>query len=180
MKNLLFLVSFSLCLSAIAFGQPRPADKTANPNVKAAPPTFAAKYEGGLFGFHEKIEGTLKFDDDNNRLVFLGKDKKEMFSIPFESLLVIYPNSKSVTSTTGSVISHIPLPGAGLASLMREKRRYLVVQFDDPDADVKGAVNFKLDNKQLLESVIQTLGTKAKLTQRGDAFYRPRTMKTEI
>ena len=180
MKQLFFAIFFALSLSAIVFGQPRPADKTANPNVKAAPPTFAAKYEGGLFGFHDKVDGTLKFDDDNNRLVFLGKDKKEMFSIPFESLLVIYPNSSSVTSTTGSVISHIPLPGAGLAGLVKEKRRYLVVQFDDPDAEIRGAVNFKLDNKELLESVIQTLGTKAKLTQRGDAFYRPRTTKTDI
>ena len=67
-----------------------------------------------------------------------------------------------------------------LTGVMKEKRRYLVVQFDDPDADIKGAVNFKLDNKELLESVIQTLGTKAKLTQRGDAFYRPRTTKTDI
>ncbi len=76
------------------------------------------------------------------------------------------------------MISHIPLPGAGLAGLMKEKKRYLVVQFNDEDADVKGVVNFKLDDKALLESVIQTLGTKAKLTQRGDAFYRPRTPRT--
>jgi len=180
MKKLLFIVCVALAASTFALAQPRPADKTANPNVKAAPETFAAKYEGGLFGFGDKIDGSLKFDDANNRLVFLGKEKREMFSIPFESLLVIYPNSTSVTSTTGSVISHIPLPGAGLASLMKDKKRYLVVQFDDPDADVKGAVNFKLGNKELLESVIQTLGTKAKLTPRGDSFYRPRTPKSVI
>ncbi len=99
MKNLLFAALLAICLSAIAFGQPRPVEKTANPNVKAAPPTFEAKYEGGLFGFTEKIEGTLKIDDANNRLVFLSKERKEMFSFPFESLLVISPNSNSVTST---------------------------------------------------------------------------------
>ena len=180
MKKFLFTVFFVLSLSAIGFAQPRPIEKSSNPNTKPAPSSFAAKYEGGLFGFTEKTEGTLKFDDANNRLVFYGKTQKEMFSIPFESLLVIYPNSDSVTSTTGNVVSHIPLPGAGLASLIKEKRRYLVLQFDDPDVDVKGLVNFKLDNKELLDSVIQTLGTKAKLTQRGDAYYRPRTPKSSI
>ena len=180
MKKLFFAVILALCASALAFAQPRPTYKTANPNVRQAPETFAAKYEGGLFGFGEKIAGSLKFDDANKRLVFLGKNQREMFSIPFDSLLVIYPNSNSVTSTTGSVISHIPLPGAGLAGLIKEKKRYLVVQFDDPDADVKGAVNFKLDDKELLESVIQTLGTKAELTPRGDSFYRPRTPKAVI
>jgi len=35
-------------------------------------------------------------------------------------------------------------------------------------------VNFKVDNKELLDSVIQTLGQKAQMQQRGDAYYRPR------
>lgn len=180
MKKLFFLALLVFSLSMIVSAQPRPIEKSANPNTKPAPSSFAAKYEGGLFGFNDKTEGTLKFDDENNRLVFYGKTQKEMFSIPFESLLVVYPNSDSVTSTTGNVVSHIPLPGAGLASLIKEKRRYLVLQFDDPDADVKGMVNFKLENKELLDSVIQSLGTKAKLTPRGDSYYRPRPPKTAI
>ena len=122
----------------------------------------------------------LKLDDENQRLVFFGKDKKESFAIPYKSLLVISPSSKSVTSTTGQVVRNIPLPGAALGGLIREKRRYLVVQFDDPDVDAKGVINFKLENKALLESVIQTLGQKAKLTQRGDAYYRPRVPRSDI
>jgi len=180
MKKILFAAMFVLSVSLFAFAQPRPIEKSANPNTKPAPASFSAKYEGGLFGFTEKAEGTLKFDDENARLVFLGKTQKEMFSIPFESLLVIYPTSESVTSTTGNVVKNIPLPGAGLAGLIKEKRRYLVLQFDDPDADVKGMVNFKIENKELLDSVIQSLGTKAKMTQRGDAYYRPRTPKSSI
>lgn len=180
MKKILFAAILAFSVSAIAFGQPRPIEKSANPNTKPAPSSFAAKYEGGLFGFNEKTEGTLKFDDDNGRLVFFGKTQKEMFSIPFESLIVIYPTSESVTSTTGNVVRNIPLPGAGLAGLLKEKRRYLVLQFDDPDADVKGLVNFKIEDKELLDSVIQTLGSKAKMTQRGDAYYRPRAPKTAI
>ncbi len=180
MKQLLFAVYSLLLLASVIVAQPRPIEKSSNPNTKPAPAAFEAKYEGGLFGFTEKAEGTLKFDDENGRLAFYGKTKKEMFSIPFESLIVIYPTSESVTSTTGNVVKNIPLPGAGLAGLIKEKRRYLVLQFDDPDADVKGMVNFKIENKELLDSVIQTLGVKANMTQRGDAFYRPRTTKSLI
>jgi hypothetical protein len=90
-------------------------------------------------------------------------------------MLMVYPQSKSVRSTTSTVVSHIPLPGAGLAGLIRSKKSYLVVQFNDPELDVRGIVNFKLENKDLLERVVSTLGEKAKLTQRGGAFYRVKT-----
>jgi hypothetical protein len=182
MKKLGLISLIILSLSFIAFAQPRPVEKASAPSASAkpAPASFTAKYEGGLFGFTEKETGILKFDDENQRIVFFGKDQKERFGIPYTSLLVVSPESNSVTSTTGNVVSHIPLPGAGLASLIKEKRRYLVLQFNDPDADARGLVNFKVENKELLDSVIRTLGEKAKLTQRGDAYYRPRTVKTEI
>jgi hypothetical protein len=186
MKKVLFLLAFGLFAGSSAVSaQPRPIEKkqdtqTASSRVATAPSSFSAKYEGGLYGFSEKRKGTLKFDDINERLVFFGEDNKEKFAIPYKAMLVVSPQSRSVRSTTGTVISAIPLPGAGLAGLMRAKRRYLMVNFDDPDVDVKGLVNFKLDNKELLESVIQTLGEKAKLKQRGDSYYRPRDPKTEI
>lgn len=182
MKRLGLISFIVLALSAIAFAQPRQADKVSTPTaaIKAAPASFTAKYEGGLFGFTDKEVGTLKFDDDNQRIVFLGKDQRERFGIPYTSVLVVSPQSNSVTSNTGNVVRHIPLPGAGLAGLIKKKRRYMVLQFNDPDADARGIINFKIENKELLESVIQTLGGKAKLTQRGDAYYRPRIIKTEI
>ena len=173
MKNLFFAAIFVIGLSFVAFSQPRPAD-TGPGTAKPAPEIFDAKYEGGLFGYNKKISGSLKFDDANSRLIFRGKDQKEVFGIPYDALLVVYPNTKSVTSTTGNVISHVPLPGAGLAGLMKSKQRYLVVQFRDPDADVSGTVSFKVENKDLVESAVQTLGEKAKLTKRGDSYYRPR------
>ena len=78
---------------------------------------------------------------------------------------------------TGGVL----IVGAGLAGLLREKRRYLIMHFDDPDVEAaKGVLSFKLDNKELLDSVVQTLGQKAKLTQRGDAYYRPKVVKSVI
>ncbi len=183
MKNLTIILTVVICSAVVAPGQPRPVDKPAQPaasKAAPAPESFTAKYEGGLFGYNEKQEGRLKFDDANERLVFFGKDQKELFSIPYHSLLVIYPQSRSVTSNTGNVVRHIPLPGAVLGGLIREKRRYLILHFDDPDVDAKGVVSFKLSNKELLDSVIQALGEKAKLTQRGDAYYRKRAPKSEI
>ncbi|NOT47320.1 MAG: hypothetical protein HOP17_06170 [Acidobacteria bacterium] len=183
MKKLVFIAASLFLLTFTGFAQPRPVDKGAAPVVRAqpAPTTFEAKYEGGLFGFTQKEEGTLKFDDENQRIVFLGKDKKERFGIPYKSLSVVSPQSRSVTSNTGNVVGAIPLPGAGiLGGFIKEKRRYMLVQFSDPDAEVRGTTSFKVENKELLDSVIQTLGEKAQLKQRGDAYYRPRPKTTEI
>ena len=187
MKNLLILLGIGLFAGAPASisAQPRPTDKnqptktaqTQTARVASAPASFAAKYEGGMFGYNKKEEGTFKFDDTNERIAFYGKDGKEKFAIPYASMLVVSAQSRSVRSGAGTAISVIPLPGAGLAGLIREKRRYLAINFDDPDVDAKGVVNFKVGNKELLASVIQTLGEKAKLLQRGDAYVRPKTVK---
>ena len=177
--GLISLVVFSL--SVIVMAQPRPAEKAQLPAVmKTEASVFPVKYQGGLFGFHEKESGTLKLDDINERVIFLGKDQKEKFGIPFKALLIVYPNSSVSTATTGKVMSSIPLPGAGLFGLMKEKKLFLVMQFNDPDVDVKGIVNFKVENKQLLQTIIQTIGVKANLTQRGDTVYRPKSPKIEI
>ncbi|HXG83915.1 MAG TPA: hypothetical protein VNI84_07800 [Pyrinomonadaceae bacterium] len=179
-KTSLYICAAFFAFSVTAYAQPRPVDRNPAPAVVAAPApaSFAAKYEGGLFGFSEKQSGTLRFDDENERLVFFGKDGKEKFSIAYKAMLVVSPQSRSVRSTTGTVVSAIPLPGAGLAGLIRSKRRYMLVNFSDSDADVRGLANFKLDNKEILASVLQTLGQKAKLTRRGDAYYRPRGAAT--
>lgn len=176
MKKVLFFLALSLfiCASFVS-AQPRPVDKTTTQSVpvKPAPPSFAAKYEGGMFGFSKKEVGTLKFDDGNARLIFFGKDQKEMFSIPYKAMLVIFPQSQSVQSTTGKVVSVIPYAGL-LGGFIKEKRRYLIINFDDPDVEAKGLVNFKLDDKDLLDSVLVALSNKAELKPRGDAYYRPK------
>jgi len=183
MKRIYFLIVALLLCAGAVFAQPRPVEVSAKPTAAAAsnpaPASFEAKYEGGMFGYAEKEVGMLKFDDENQRLVFFGKDQKEKFHIPYKSVLVIYPQSKSVTSTAGQVVQNIPLPGSMLGGFMKEKRRYLVLHFNDPDVEAaRGLVNFKLDNKELLDSVIQGLAGKANLTQRGEAYYRAK--KTEI
>ena len=176
MKKVVLLLSAILLFPAAAFAQVRAGglNRRRIKPKRPAPESFAAKYEGGLFGYNDKQVGTLKFDDDNDRLVFFGTNQKEKFSMPYGSMLIIYPQSQSVTSTTGNVVKWLPLPGAALGGLIKEKRRYLVVHFDDPDVEAKGVVNFKLDTKELLDSVVDALAEKAKIIQRGDAFYRRR------
>jgi hypothetical protein len=178
MKKISMFLFVSLFVFALgAFAQPRVAEKpTAGdpdaPKPAPAPASFEAKYEGGVFGYSKKEEGTLKFDDLNERLVFFGKDNKEKLSIPYKAMLVIAPQSQSVQSTTGKVVSVVPYAGL-LGGFIKEKRRYLVINYDDPDVAIKGLVNFKVDTRELLDSVIYSLGEKAKMKQRGDAFYRP-------
>ncbi len=181
MKKLVFFLSLAFCASALnAFAQPRPVEKSAPPPaaVKPAPASFAAKYEGGMFGFNKKEEGTLKFDDDNERFVFFAEDGKERFSIPYKSMLIIFPQSRSVQSTAGRVVSVVPYAGL-LGGFIKEKRRYLIINFDDPDVDAKGMVNFRLDDRELLDSVLAALAAKADLKQRGEAFFRPKAIKIE-
>jgi hypothetical protein len=173
-KTLLFLVA-ACAFAFSANAQPRPMEvkpETKPTPVKPAPESFATKYEGGVFGYSKKEDGTLKFDDINERLVFYGADQKEKFALPYRTLLIIYPQSKSVQTTAGKVIS---VAGGGpLGGFIKEKRRYLIVHFDDPDVDARGVVNFRIEDQALLDSVVATLANKAELKARGDAYYRPK------
>ncbi|MFN2501188.1 MAG: hypothetical protein ABR530_04175 [Pyrinomonadaceae bacterium] len=171
MKGL--LIAFAVfCSLTVVNAQPRPVEKGNDPNVPI-PSSFEAKYEGGIFGATGREKGTLKFDDTNERVIFFRKsDQREMFAIPYSALIVIYPDSKVSTSQTGNVVSRLPLPGAGLAGLLSTRAQYLIINFDDADIEVKGTANFKFDDKKMLLTFINALGTKAKMKQRGDAYYR--------
>ncbi len=173
MKRGLFIVLALLILQTALAAQPKPIEKEA-PAPASLPPAFEARYEGGIFGSAGKETGLLKFDDANLRVVFYKKSGTEMFGIPYESLIVVYPDSKEGISRTGNVASRLPVPGAGLFGLMTKKTKYLILNFNDPDIDAAGTANFKFDDKENLLLFINALGNKAKMTQRGDAFYRPK------
>ncbi len=174
MKNLLFATIALFCFAAIMNAQPRPVDKGPVQSTKPLPDSFKARYDSGIFGSTGKQKGYFKFDDGNEHVVFYREDGREMFSVPFSSINMIYPDVKEHTSQTGNVISRLPLPGAGLAGLKSTESKYLVINFDDPDVDAKGTANFKFNDKELLLTFIDALGTRAKLKQRGQAYYRPR------
>ena len=183
-KKLILLALALFALASATFAQVRPVEKSTpmpTTTTKTAPSTVTAKYEGGMFGYSRKEEGNLKFDDAGERLVFFGKDAKEKFAIPYESIVVIYPSERKVQSGTGRAIGAVPIIGAGIGgSLLKKKKHYLIIQFDDQDVNAQGAANFLLDTGELLDSVVQTIGQKAELTRRGDAYYRPRQMPKPV
>ena len=43
------------------------------------------------------------------------------------------------------------------AGFIKTKVRYLTIQFEDPDSKVSGVTSFKLDNKDVLEAVLDAL-----------------------
>jgi hypothetical protein len=144
------------------------------PKPPPAPQTFKAKYEGGIFAYNKKEDGTLSFDDVNQRLVFRNKEQKEVLSLPYSSISGAYADTKSQTTTTGKVVSHVPLPyGANMLGLLsRKKMRYMVMQFNDADSRNSGVTSFKLDSKELVASVLGTLADKSGLDPRGGGYVR--------
>ncbi|MDT4895587.1 MAG: hypothetical protein QOH25_664 [Acidobacteriota bacterium] len=171
--------------AAIAQG-PRAATKDTTPpaGVSApkpppAPQTFKAKYEGGIFGYNKKQDGTLSFDDVNKRLVFRNKEQKEVLAIPYSAVTGAYSDTKAGRPKAAQVVGALPLPyGANMLSwLARKKYRYLTLQYDDADARARGVTSFKVENKELLNSVLNTLAEKAELEAHGEIFIRRREMK---
>ncbi|HEV2705036.1 MAG TPA: hypothetical protein VGV59_03880 [Pyrinomonadaceae bacterium] len=150
------------------------------PKPAPAPSTVKAKYEGGVAGFG-KSDGTLTFDDTNKRLVFRDKKKnQEMFSVPYAVVFAAWADTQSRRSTAGSVIASTVPYGLGLPALfMKNKARYLTLQYRDPDTRAEGIATFKLESKELLASVLYTFAEKAGLTQRGEGFIRRREMTPE-
>jgi hypothetical protein len=138
----------------------------------SAPAIVKVKYEGGMLGY-PKADGFLALDEENRRLVFQDKTRREVFSLSFDAVLAAWPDTKSQTSTTGRVLAGTVPYGLGLPGLlMKSKTRYLVVQYSDPDTNANGVTSFKFGGKELLASFLQTLAQKAELTQRGEAYVR--------
>ena len=152
---------------AIPSSTPVDATKATPP---AAPQTMKAKYEGGIFGYNKTMEGTLSFDDTNQRLLF-RKDQKEIFFIPYNAVNSAFADTQKRRPTAATVASNIPFYGWPLG-LIKTKVRYLTLQYADPDTHVSGVTSFRLENKDLVDSAVYTLAQKAGLNQRGEVFVR--------
>jgi hypothetical protein len=137
--------------------------------------SIPVKYMGGLFGFSKKEHGTVKFDVINERLLFIGEDGKERFSLPYSAIHVVYPSEKKVQSGIGRTIGAIPILGAGLGgALIKKKKNYIVLNYRDTDVNASGAINFLVDTTELLYDSIYTIGENAEMKPRGDAYVRSR------
>ena len=185
--RILFTVLLLGALSSGALAQ-RPRTTTESEPAKAADPAPAApapsnvkaKYEGGYFGYNKTMDGTLTFDDNNNRLVFKdGKTPKEI-SMPYESLTSVYSDTKKVQPAAATVASNVPSVYSLPARFIKTKVRYLTLQYSDPDSHVSGIMSFKIDDKQLLESVLVTLAQKSGMTKRGDIYVKKRDDSSKL
>ena len=167
--------AFAVFTTAVFAQRPRAVtpDNTAGPTPTPppAPSSVKAKYEGGVFGYPNKKTGTLTIDVNNNRLIFSDDKHSELFSIPFASITGAYGDSHAVQPAAATVASHVPLYGIP-ANFIKTKVRYLTIQYDDPDSKAAGATSFRLDNKDILDSVLFTVANKAGLSQRGQIYVR--------
>lgn len=137
----------------------------------AAPKTVKAKYEGGVFGYTKTMEGTLTFDDDNKRLLFKDKKPPKELHIPYDAITSAFADTQKRRPAAATVASHIPLYGIP-AGFIKTKVRYLTLQYYDPDSKVNGVTSFRLENKEILASVLKALVDKTGMTQRGDIYVK--------
>lgn len=152
--------------------------KETMPTPPPAPQTVRAKYEGGMFGYNRKLDGTLSFDDENNRLVFRDKVQHEVLSLRYDAIAAAFADVQSRRPTAASVVGGV-FPYGLPALLIKKKYRYLTLQYKDADTQVSGVTSFKLQNKETLASVLNTLANKAGLTQRGEIFVRRKEATTK-
>jgi hypothetical protein len=131
-----------------------------------------AKYEGGIFGYNRTMEGTLSFDDTNQRLLF-RKDQKELF-IPYNAVTSAFADTQKRQPKAATIAGAIPVLYSLPAHFIKKKVRYLTIQYSDPDTRVAGVTSFRLDNKDLVESAVFTLANKAGLVPRGEIYVRKR------
>lgn len=172
-------VVVALTAATLAAQRPRTTTQDSNStevstNMPAPPPapaTVSAKYEGGVFGYDKKMDGTINFDDTSQRLVFKNDKGKEILFVPYNAITGAYGDTHRVQPAAATVASHVPYIGLP-ASMIKTKVRYLTLQYSDPDSKVSGVTSFKLDNKDILDSVLFTVAGKAGLVRRGEIFVK--------
>jgi hypothetical protein len=176
MRIIFSLLLMGVLLTAAFAQRPRTTEpEPAKTNAPApAPKTVKAKYEGGVFGYTKTMEGTLTFDDVNERLIFKDKQPPKEIHIPYDSITSAFADTQKRRPSAATVASHIPSIYALPAHFIKTKVRYLTLQYNDQDSKVSGITSFKLENKELLESVLTTLANKAGMTLRGDVYIKKR------
>jgi hypothetical protein len=176
MRMICTLLLLGALLSGAFAQRPRTMDNepAKAPAPAPAPKTVKAKYEGGVFGYTKTMEGTLTFDDENKRLVFKDKKPPKEISIPYEAITSAFADTQKRQPAAATVASHIPVIFTLPAHFIKTKVRYLTLQYMDPDSNVSGITSFKIENKELLASVLAALAEKAEMTQHGDIYVKKR------
>lgn len=176
MRFITVLLLSLLTATTASAQRPRTTDTSAKTDsstvaIAPAPQTVKAKYEGGVFGHNKTMEGTLSFDDVNQRLLFRNKLQKEVLFIPYDAVTSAFADTQKRQPAAATVASHIPYIGYPFG-FIKTKVRYLTLQYTDPDSRASGITSFKLENKEVLASVLKTLAEKAGMTARGDIYIK--------
>jgi hypothetical protein len=177
MRTISILVLLGVLLTGVFAQRPRTMDpepakpSTTTAPTKPAPKSMKAKYEGGVFGYKKTMEGTLTFDDENQRLFFKDNKPPKEISIPYAAINSAFADTQKQRPAAASVARQVPFYGWP-AGFIKTKVRYLTIQFEDPDSKVSGVTSFKLENKDLLESVLNALAEKTGMTKRGDIYVK--------
>src|ERR1041384_4875839 len=153
MKTISALLLLAALLTGAFAQRPPPMDQhpAPKPAVKPAPKSVKAKYEGGVFGFRKTMDGTLTFDDENNRLLFKDKKPPKEISIPYGAINSAFADTQKQRPAAATVARNVPYFGWP-AGFIKTKVRYLTIQFEDPDSKVSGVTSFKLENKEVLDA----------------------------
>ncbi len=146
----------------------------------APPKVVPAKYMGGFASYRKKQEGMLTFDDRNQRLVFRDKNEKEVISISYDAVMVAFADSET-RRLMGNGTQSVVLGAGGILALpsllFKKKFEYLTIQFEDPETYLKGVTQFKLKDREIIDSVAYALAQKAGLIQQGQVYTRRRVMQ---
>ncbi len=163
--------------------QETPDGKTSKVSVPvppAPPKVVPAKYMGGFASYRKKQEGMLTFDDRNQRLVFRDKNEKEVISISYDAVMVAFADHET-RRLMGDGTKSVVLGTAGIlglpAMLLKKKFEYLTIQFEDPETYLRGTTQFKLKDKDVIDSVVYALAQKAGLIQQGAMYTRRRVIQ---
>ncbi|HEY6806170.1 MAG TPA: hypothetical protein VI306_21505 [Pyrinomonadaceae bacterium] len=148
-----------------------PAQKT---TTAPAPSSVKAKYEGGVFGYTKTMEGSLMLDDGNNQLLFKDKKTAKQIHIPYNAVTSAFADTQKRQPKAATVASNVPLIYSLPAHFIKTKVRYLTIQYSDPDTLQSGITSFKLENKDVLNSVLVSLAEKTGMTLRGDIYVKKR------
>ena len=171
--KLFVLLLILIAPSAIVAQRPRSMEtEKATTKPAPAPTTVKAKYEGGVFGYTKTMEGTLTLDDTNQRLYFKHKSSEKELHIPYDAIVSAFADTKKVQPAAATVASNVPTIYTLPARFIKHKVRYLSLQYSDPDTKMNGATSFKLENQQILNSVLAALAEKTGMVQRGDIYVK--------
>jgi hypothetical protein len=176
MKFIGILLLTMVAAAAVCAQRPRAGDtSTPTDASKAAPApaphTMKAKYEGGIFGYNKSMDGTLSFDDTNQRLLF-RKNQKDLFFIPYNAVTSAFADTQKRQPRAATIAGAIPVLYSLPAHFIKTKVRYLTLQYNDPDTRVAGVTSFRLDNKDMVDSAVFTLANKAGLIPRGEIYVK--------